>query len=115
MKNTCIDIICRIVKETGYDYEYVSSRFDHALKNGVKPIDFFDSIVDERCLEESAIDISTCPMCGGETDILDEDLDKYPFGFGCTKCYCAAYGYTLKDTIDIWKSMIERCKEYKNG
>lgn len=47
MKDLYIDIIDRVVKETGCDWEYASSRFDEALKNGIKPIDFFDSIVDE--------------------------------------------------------------------
>ena len=47
MKNLYIDIVNRVVKETGYDWEYASSRFDEALKKGIKPIDFFDSIADE--------------------------------------------------------------------
>lgn len=47
MKNLYIDIVDRIVKETGYDWNYVSNKFDEALSRGVDPIDFFDIIVDE--------------------------------------------------------------------
>ena len=49
MKELYINFVDRIVRETGYDWEYVSNRFDEALASGVKPVDFFDSIVDE-CL-----------------------------------------------------------------
>lgn len=47
MKDLYIDIIDRVVKETGCDWDYVSNRFDEALKQGIKSVDFFDCIVDE--------------------------------------------------------------------
>lgn len=50
MKNACIDIVDQIVKETGYDWLYVSRKFNEALAQGVKPLDFFDNIVDDYCL-----------------------------------------------------------------
>lgn len=49
MKDLFIDFVDRIVKETGYDWDYVASRFNEALDRGIKPIDFFDDIVDSYC------------------------------------------------------------------
>lgn len=54
-------------------------------------------------------DWQTCPICGAKADALDGDIE-YPFGFGCTECYCGAYGYSSKDALEIWISMVEKCK-----
>lgn len=50
MKDLHIAFIERIINETGYDWDYVCNRFYKAIDQGVKPIDFFDNIVDEFCL-----------------------------------------------------------------
>lgn len=52
MKNLYIDFVDRIVKETGYDWTYVSNKFNDALDHGIKPIDFFDDMVDSYCFGE---------------------------------------------------------------
>lgn len=46
MKNMHIDFINMIIKETGYEWEYVSDRLDEAMHQGIHPVDFFDAIVD---------------------------------------------------------------------
>lgn len=46
LKNSYIEFVDRIVRETGYDWYYVADKFNEALDRGVKPVDFFDSIVD---------------------------------------------------------------------
>lgn len=48
MKELYNNFIYRIMKETGYDWDHVASRFDEALNKGISPVDFFDSIVDEH-------------------------------------------------------------------
>lgn len=46
MKELYVNFIYRIMKETGYEWDFVTSKFDDALAQGISPADFFDSIVD---------------------------------------------------------------------
>lgn len=50
VKNAYIRFVDRVVCETGYDWDYVAQRFNDAIDRGMKPVDFFDEIVDEALL-----------------------------------------------------------------
>lgn len=52
MKNSYIDIVDRIVKETGYGWSYVANKFNESLDHDISPVDFFDDIVDSHCFGE---------------------------------------------------------------
>ena len=47
--------IDRIIRETGYDWDYIYVRWCEATRRGVKPIDFFDEIVDEYCFNTGLV------------------------------------------------------------